>query len=424
MSSPSYVSAVINGSKRKRVQSPSPEKKNDEHEFDVKTSQTSLSTFDPESKRWSTRKRRSKVVAKSQANVSSKPAPLFDDELPANVGCQTELSQNVLNENELIRHYINIANDERVAKNKFRSALRKEAKVTEFLTDSITVCLEICENGMKKVQASFDAFPRSSFSGEMSQSQVNVKILLEAERNKQTTEVYREVIQGILDETSRSMDKFIEIKKLDIKINLPEIKVKVPDFKKSTSLLSQIITLNETHPLAYPLSERNSTSTSSQIASRHSTRTPARTQNMFSKARKVKFDSPLTHLLQKETIELEAVNTVANIEIGVPNTQTSPEFNLSQVVGHSSPVIPARISRKKSPVDPGYSRFEEVNSKDINFKTFNISQDKIKTEASSAESTKDLELVEFSEEWLIGEEAKVKKEWEEFCKSEALSDNE
>ena len=177
MSSPSYVSAVINGTKRKRVKTPSPEKKNDETDFDYKTSQTSLSKFDPESSRWSVRKRRAKAVAKSQAIVSKKPDPLFDDELPVNVGCQTVLSQNVLNENDLIRHYIKVAHDERVAKNKFRSALRKEAKVTEFLTDSMSTCLEICKTGMEKVRASFDEFPRSSFSGKMTQTEYNVFLI-------------------------------------------------------------------------------------------------------------------------------------------------------------------------------------------------------------------------------------------------------
>lgn len=437
-STQSFAKVVINSTKRKRSESPSspllntPSPIRVDHGpagYDYNTSKTGLSQFDPESQRWTNRKRSSKTIAKSKSTVASRPDPLFDDKMPPSVfnsiGCQTILSQTVLEENALIAHYIDLANAERKRfnkerreKNKFAKLLEKESKVTDVLTDSITSCLQICQDGIKQVHELDRVFPKCSFTGQLTQSEVNVKILLDSEKNSKSIGALQSVVQSILTETSKTMDKFIELKELSPpNIQTTQFMPATPTLsKKSSSLLSQI------------LAARPDPS-ESDIAIRHSSRLPMRPSLHGVRSSSKVFNSQISRFLSKEVIELENVNPTANIEIKVPVTPKR-----SDVQGPSSKLLIPNFAQNRR-VQETNPKLQETNSKDINFETFQISQEsvkieapkslpisqKVKVEASTSDSIKDLELDEFSDEWL---DSSLNSEWIDFVKikEEAKSD--
>ena len=422
-----FAGAVINSTKRKRSESPSPSILNtpspirveriisDEPEYDYRTSKTCLSEVNPDSQRWTNRKRSAKAVSKSKSALSSRPAPIFDDELPISVGCQTILSQTVLEENALIAHYIDLANDERKRFNKERrekvklvKLLEKESRVTNVLSDSITKCLEICQSGIMDVQELDRTFPKCSFAGQLTQTEVNVKILLDSEKNTRSIGALQTVIQSVLTETSKTMDKFIELKDLSPPNIRPVNKSTVAPTlsKNSTSLLSQILAARPD-------------SSASQIASRHSSRLPMQPSRHGLRSSNKIFNSQITKFLSKETIELENVNPTANIEIKLPATPKR-----SDIPGPSKRLPIPKLAKNRS--------IQETNSKDIDFETFKISQEgtkveapeslpstqQIKVEVSTSESNKDLELEDFSDEWI---DAQINP-WDIAIKKEARAD--
>lgn len=410
----SFASAVINSSKRKRVQTPSPAKNiNNSTVGATVEEEQPKHDHDEHCRRFTIRRRSASAVAKSKTILASIPPPMFDDELPISVGCQTTLSQTVLEENELIEYYIKLANKERRAFNKERrdkhkvlNFLEKEAQVTEMITRTITDCLKVGEAGLLRVKDLDAAFPKWSFAGNATQAEVNAKILCEVEKHKRSTKEYQFVVQNIVSKIGEAMDEFERIKSLDV--STPSDRscpAYVPDFNQSnSSLLSQVLT-------------SNSSSTASQIAARHSARTPARKNFKSVKSRaNVKFSSPINKFLAKETIELEIVNPVSTIEIEKSNAPDRSDE-------HSFP------------------KFSEVNSRDINLDKCNISQE-IKSEFKNSPMPQgikasqtilkdeiddsdwhDLELEDFSQEWLDSQEASSRKEWEAFCKTEAPSDS-
>lgn len=428
-SNKSFASAVINKSKRKRSETPSPAKSVSPNKStnDPSTSPTyPLSIYNP--LRFQVRKRSSKIVAKSKALNNNLPPPVFDDSLPTNVGCQTIHSQSIMSENALIEHYIEMANKERKAfnkerrdKNKILDILEKEAKVTELLSSSIKECLEICEYGLTNVQRAEAVFPRWSMPGDLSQSEINDKILLETEKNRRSIKIYQDTVQNVVSKTGRTMDKFSEIKN-SMALDSPDIPAFVPiprssqGIRSKASLLSQILS-----------NQSSSIATASQIESRHSTRTPLRSNTKSVKPRPAKFGSQLNKFLSKETIELENVNPTANIKIEVKNSPA--RFNNQTQV---------KPSLKRGPVSKSSAAktVKEVNSKDIEFDKCNISQEAVKSEAISNEVNlsrivnqsdsdwHDLELSDFSEEWLQSQEGSLAEQWKDFVNHEAPSDSE
>lgn len=431
----SFANVVINSSKRKRVQTPSPAKQVGSSTVNCanKETQSVQHDHDDHVRRFTVRKRSNQAVAKSKATVAMIPPPIFDDDLPISVGCQTILSQTIMEENKLIEYYINLANKERRAFNKERrdkhkvlDVLEKESQVTEMLTRSITECLQIGETGLIRVRELDNAFPKWSLAGNLSQAEVNAKILCEVEKHKRSTLEYQFIVRNIVTKIGETMNEFEKIKDLNVETPSPNVSAYVPDFNQSNStLLSQLLS-------------SNSTSTASQIATRHSARTPARMSNRSVKSRAVKFSSPLNKFLAKETIELEVVNPVSTIEFDAPKT-------------------PARVNKVPQHSFSKKANFAEVNSRDINLDKCNISQE-VKTEnevddsfiipddykkSSTPQGIKssqvvlneiigdqstdesewhDLELEDFSEDWLKSQEANAKREWEAFCKTEAPSD--
>ena len=377
-----YANVTTNVNKRKRITTPSPVKV-EKPEFDYTTSQTSMSSVDPASSRFSHRRRSQSLIAKSK-----KLAPACEvDDVVSDAACQTD--------DELIDFYIKLARQEASDKAIILKKLETESKITELLTDSITVSLQICESGLEQIQSNNRRIVREKILLPQVENQLSRdvnKILLDSERNKGNADSLQSVLRKVLKNTALTMEKFIKLKDLDMDAPvIPLYSSLKPDNDKNQSL--------------------NSTSLSASV--RRSTKTPVRTNNKFLTARSVKFDSPISNFLSKETTELDDVNSTSNIEIEIPNTPDIPVLTQVDCSFPNKVLVPNFSDRNKS------------STKDLNFDAFNISQESNDNGWFKIEITdSDKELLNYSDSSLNSDvDKQLCEEWSKFIKTEYVSDD-